>query len=76
MATDQTHRRLPWLMLVARIVLFAAWQGVIALLYFLSGSTAAWDASAAWWTVTATLTNLVCIYLAGQVIQNGRPALS
>ena len=63
MATDLTHRRLPWLMLVARIVLFAAWQGVIALLYVLSGSTAAWEASAAWWTVTATLTNLVCIYL-------------
>jgi membrane protease YdiL (CAAX protease family) len=63
MATDLTHRRLPWLMLFARIVLFAAWQGVIALLYLLTGSTAAWDASAAWWMVTATLTNLVCIFL-------------
>lgn len=63
MTSDQTPRRLPWIMLVARTLLFLTWQGVIALLYFLSGSTAAWEASTAWWTVTATLTNLVCIYL-------------
>ena len=63
MPTDKTPQHLPWIMLVARTLLFLAWQGVIALLYFLSSSTAAWDASTAWWTVTATLTNLVCIYL-------------
>ena len=63
MSTDPTPQHLPWLMLVARTVLFAAWQGVIALLYFLLGSSTPWEASTAWWTVTAALTNLVCIYL-------------
>ena len=63
MLPNQTHQRLPWLMLGARALLFLVWQGVIALLYFLSGSSAPWDASTAWWTVTATLTNLVCIFL-------------
>jgi len=63
MNTDQSSRITPWLMLLARTFLFVAWQGMIALLYFLSGSSAPWDASTAWWTVTATLTNLVCIYL-------------
>jgi hypothetical protein len=50
-------------MLIVRTTLFAAWQVVIALLYLLSGSSAPWEASTAWWTVTATLTNLVCIFL-------------
>lgn len=63
MSAIQTPRHLPWLMLPARTTLFAAWQAVIALLYFLSGSSSPWEASTAWWTVTATLTNLVCIYL-------------
>ena len=63
MLTNHTSRSLPWLMLGARTLVFFVWQGVIALLYFLSGSTTAWDASTAWWTVTATLTNLVCIFL-------------
>lgn len=63
MSAIQTHRQLPWLMLMARTILFAAWQGVIALLYFIFGSATPWQASTAWWTVTATLTNLVCIYL-------------
>ena len=63
MSTIQTLRHLPWLMLMARTILFAAWQGIIALLYFIFGSAMPWQASTAWWTVTATLTNLVCIYL-------------
>ncbi len=53
----------PWMMLVSRIVLFAAWQALIALAYRLSGHPNAWTASAAWWPVTATLTNVVCIFL-------------
>ena len=53
----------PWMMLSSRIVLFAAWQALIALAYRLSGHPNAWTASAAWWPVTATLTNVVCIFL-------------
>lgn len=63
MTTIQTPRHLPWLMLAARTFLFAFWQGAIAVLYLLAGSSTPWAASTAWWTVTATLTNLVCIIL-------------
>ncbi len=49
--------------LVSRTVLFALWQAVIAAIYALFGSRTPWDASAAWWPVTATLTNLVSIAL-------------
>jgi hypothetical protein len=63
MSTNQTSRSLPWLMLGARTFLFFAWQAVIALSYLLFGAVSPWDASTAWWTVTATLTNLVCIFL-------------
>jgi membrane protease YdiL (CAAX protease family) len=50
-------------MLFSRIVLFAAWQALIAIAYHLSGQANAWTRSAAWWPVTATLTNVVCIFL-------------
>ena len=50
-------------MLASRLLLFAGWQGVIAFVYSLLGVQNSWDASAAWWTVTATLTNIVCIIL-------------
>lgn len=50
-------------MLFARTLLFAAFQALFALGMTLAGSTAAWDASNAWWPVAALLTNLVCIAL-------------
>lgn len=51
----------PWLMLPARLALFAAFQGLFALGLWLTGSPAAVDASAAWWPFTVTLANLVCL---------------
>jgi len=63
MSNNSRSTRWPWLMLVIRSLLFLAWQALIALIYFLIGSSQAWEASAAWWTVTAMLTNLVCIWL-------------
>ena len=54
---------LPWTLLPARTVLFAAFQALFALGYFLGGIARAWDASAAWWPYTVTLTNLVCMAL-------------
>lgn len=63
METNKNPRHLPWLMLVSRPILFVTWQAVIALFYLIFGSSTPWEASTAWWTVTATLTNLVCIFL-------------
>ena len=55
--------RLPVLlgMLASRLVLFAVFQAGIAGLFAIAGQAAAWQASAAWWTVTVVLTNAVVI---------------
>lgn len=50
-----------WVMLPARTLLFATWQVVFALAFLLSGSSAAWGASAAWWPFAITLTNIICV---------------
>jgi hypothetical protein len=55
--------RLSWLMLPARLALFAFWQMVVAIVFVLLGESDAWQASAAWWPVTAVLANLVCLWL-------------
>ncbi len=62
-----TAQKIPWmrpvLMLFSRLVLFAGWQGVVALSFALQGSPDPWGASIAWWPLTVTLTNLVSIFL-------------
>jgi hypothetical protein len=58
-----TSKKAPWLMLFFRIILFAGIQAILAFALYLSGSTNAWDASAAWWPLTVTLTNLICVAL-------------
>jgi hypothetical protein len=52
-------------MLISRSVLFLIFQALIALIFFVSGTTAtqAWDESARWWTFIAFLANFVSIYL-------------
>jgi hypothetical protein len=50
-------------MLVSRTGLFAASQGVIALVLLAMGTAAPWSRAAAWWPFTATLTNLVSLAL-------------
>jgi membrane protease YdiL (CAAX protease family) len=52
-----------WLMLFSRTFLFAGFQALIALIYLLLGYASPWQESTAWWLVTATLTNLCCIFL-------------
>ena len=47
-----------WTMLFIRLVLFAVFQAMIALIYAVSGHASAWDASAAWWQITAALASL------------------
>lgn len=51
----------PWLMLIARPVLFLTFQALFALGHYLAGSTTAWEAGAAWWPWSVTLSNLVCL---------------
>lgn len=62
-APATTDRTWPLIALFSRTILFAVWQTVIAGLIALSGDSEPWDASAAWWPMTATLTNLVSIGL-------------
>lgn len=63
MNTPTTKPLAPWLMLIARTLLFAVFQGLIAALLSLSGVASPWQASAAWWTISALLANLVTIAL-------------
>ncbi len=59
--------RIGWLkpagMLASRFLLFAFFQGLIALVNVLAGNPHPWEASIAWWIVSATLANLVSIGL-------------
>ena len=55
--------RSSWLMLPARLALFAFWQMVVAIVFVLLGVSDAWRVSVAWWPVTAVLANLVCLWL-------------
>jgi hypothetical protein len=68
-ATQVTSMRWPWIMLFTRTLLFLGWQAVIALIYWLLGSSSAWTAAAAWWPLTATLTNIVCLFLLSKLFQ-------
>ena len=68
-STQATSARWPWIMLFARTLLFLGWQAVIALVYWLLGSSSAWTAAAAWWPLTATLTNIVCLFLLSKLFQ-------
>lgn len=53
----------PWLMLFSRLILFAGIQALLAFALFLVGSENAWEASAAWWPLTVTLANFICVAL-------------
>ncbi len=60
------------LVLAHRLVLFLIWQALIAVGYLVMGHSAPWSASAAWWPVSVTLTNLVTIaYLRRQAAREG-----
>jgi hypothetical protein len=57
-------------MLFSRVLLFAFYQALIALIYLLLGAAHPWLASAAWWPATATLTNLTSIYLLSRMAKS------
>jgi hypothetical protein len=50
-------------MLMSRIVFFAVFQTLIAEIFALRGAAQPWQASIAWWPMTALLTNLICLAL-------------
>jgi hypothetical protein len=53
----------PWMMLIARLVLFMSIQAVFALGFLLAGFSNAWEAAANWWPFVVTIANLICIAL-------------
>ena len=59
----------PWLMLLSRSALFLLFQGLIASILLVTGTTSAWDESARWWTFMAFLANFVSLYLLVQVFK-------
>lgn len=58
-----SYSRWPWIMLVARLVLFVVIQALFALGFALTESLPAWENSANWWPFVVTITNFVCIAL-------------
>jgi hypothetical protein len=75
-ATFQQHleaKRLIWtgplLMVSSRLVLFAVFQAAIAGIFILQGVDQPWASSTAWWPVTATLTNLTCLFLLDRLMR-------
>jgi hypothetical protein len=52
-----------WLMLVSRTVLFAIFQGLIAVILLISGNTSPIQESARWWVFSVILTNFVSMVL-------------
>ena len=55
--------REPLLMLFSRLLLFALFQAIIAVLFYLNGHADPWQASIPYWLLTATLTNITCFIL-------------
>ena len=51
----------PWLMLFARLALFAIVQALIALVLLLLGALDPWKESARWWVFSAIVTNVITI---------------
>jgi hypothetical protein len=61
LAAGLIDRRGVTAMLLGRLALFALFQALVALILMLAGGRDPWRASAAWWPITATLTNLLTI---------------
>ncbi len=53
----------PWLMLLSRSALFLLFQALIALILVATGTRAAWNESARWWTIAVSLANFASLYL-------------
>lgn len=62
-AGDLHASRRAWTTLFARIALFATCQAMVAIFHVVAGTRHPWDASVAWWPVSATVANLLTIAL-------------
>jgi hypothetical protein len=51
----------PWLLLFGRTVLFATFQALVALVFYLAGSARAWEAAADWWMLTVVAVDVICL---------------
>ena len=67
--TTQSSSRWPWIMLFSRIGLFIGFQALFALVFWLAGSSTAWENSANWWPFGVTLTNIICVALMIQLFK-------
>lgn len=62
-ASHQVKWTWPVIMLFSRLALFAFWQAILALIFAVLGWASPWNASIAWWPVSAILSNLVSLLL-------------
>lgn len=63
MTITQSRNPWPWLALVSRLAFFALAQVIIALVIAALGGTGAWESSAAWWMLAATIANVASFLL-------------
>lgn len=61
--TGILHPRTPYFMLLLRFVLFAGWQAVFALIFWISRNEQPWEQSIAWWIFGVVLANAVCLFV-------------
>jgi hypothetical protein len=59
--------RWPAFMLISRTLLFAGFQALVALIFYLTGHLAPWLASVAWWPIVPVFANLVTLALLGRL---------
>jgi hypothetical protein len=59
--TAKHFKSAPWLLLFGRAALFFGIQCLFALGYLLAGSQTPWNNSAAWWTLSVFIANLICL---------------
>jgi hypothetical protein len=61
--TAQSRSPWPWIALASRFSFFALAQALIALVITALGGTGAWESSAAWWMLAATVANVASLLL-------------
>jgi hypothetical protein len=61
--------RLPLFMLVARTLLFAGVQALVALVFFAGGRQAPWLRSVAWWPIVPVFANIATLLLLSRLFR-------
>ncbi len=56
-------KAVPFLMLFSRLLLFAAFQGLIALIFLFSGNDSPWNKSEGFWIISGLLTNILVFFI-------------